>query len=225
MDSAKTSSSRQGARRHDDPLPRGQLRLWLQVGGQRRPARPAPEATRPGVALHRDQPGRDARVPTLAGQGRQRAHARGQPRHERRRRSPGPARVRQPAQWHPARPTAHRQRPQGAVRRAHVVPGQRDGRALAARPSLCRRLREARRDDRSRHEGLRPRPRARPMWLLQLIDAHLRKLGAHGPVPRLRPGRLHLLPLLLREQGRPRQLPRLRRRHGHLHSHRRSDRG
>ena len=46
-----------------------------------------------------------------------------------------------------------------------------------------------------------------------------------GPRPRLRRGGLHLLPCLLRGQGRPRQLPRVRREHGPVHRDRGRGRG
>ena len=93
----------------------------------------APAPARPRLALDRDQRGRPGRVRRLARQGRQRAHVRGQPRHAR----------------HPggARPPRVRNIPRGTalsdlrvangretVRRTDVVPRQRDGRPVAARP-------------------------------------------------------------------------------------------
>ena len=47
------------SRRADPPLPRRQLRLRLQLGGRRRPGRAAPDPARPGLAVDRDQRGRD----------------------------------------------------------------------------------------------------------------------------------------------------------------------
>ena len=63
-----------------------------------------------------------------------------------------------------------------------------------------------------------PPHRARRLRQLRPADADLRRLGGDRPRPRLRRRRLHQRARLLRGDGRrPRQLPRLLRRHGRVH--------
>ena len=200
------------------PLPGRQLRLRLPLGGQRRPAGGASASARPRLALHRDQRGRPARVLVVARQGRQRAHARRQSRHPWHARGARPPGVLEHQGRHGAVRPPRGQRPHRAVRRAHVVPRQRDGRPMAARPPLGRRLRQDRLADRQGAAAGRPRPRARGVRILQRPHADLRRVGAGRAAPHLRRRRLHLVPRVLRgAQRRPRQLPRLGGRHGRLH--------
>ena len=56
--------------RHRDPLPRGQFRVRLSLGGRRRAAREPASPAGSRLALDRDEPGRPARVRGLAGPGR-----------------------------------------------------------------------------------------------------------------------------------------------------------
>ena len=112
-----------------------------------------------------------------------------------------------------------------AVRHQDVVPRQRDGRPVAARPPLRRRLRQARVADGEGDAPARPVGRARGVRLVERAHADLRRVGARRADPHLRRRRLHLVPRLLRgEERRPRQLPRLGGRHGPLHRVRRRDR-
>ena len=112
-----------------------------------------------------------------------------------------------------------------AVRREDVVPRQRDGRPVAARPPLGRRLRQARLAHREGDAPARPVDRARGVRLVERAHADLRRVGARRARAHLRRRRLHLVPRLLRGEGRrPRQLPRLGGRHGPLHRDRRRDR-
>ena len=167
------------ARRLHHPLPRRQLRLRLPLGGLRRPARGAPGAARPGLALDREQRGRARRVRRLAGEGRQRADVRGQPRHPRRaggastcsstRTSARAPRCRTPAIKN-GRVDPHRHQ--------DVVPRQRDGRAVAARPPQRRGLRQDRVADGEGDAPARPRPRARRVRQLERADADLRRRGS-----------------------------------------------
>ncbi len=80
----------------------------------------------------------------------------------------------------PLRP-AHRQRDQRAARRADVVSGQRDGRAMAARPRHGAELRGARIQDRQGDAPDRSRPGAGRVRQFQCADADLRHVGASRP--------------------------------------------
>ena len=178
--------------------PGRQLRLRLQVGGRRRAARPAP--ARLDLAWHStetNQFGLDEFMRWLR-EGRQRADDGRQPRHPRRRRGAGPPRVRQPPRRHrlptSASPTATEpfdiqmwclgNEMDGPWQIGHR-PADDYGK-LAARPlAPC---------------ACRPRPRA---GRLRLAPARRCRPSARGSArccPSLRPGRLHLLPRLLREQ-------------------------
>ena len=106
---------------------------------------------------------------------------------------------------------AGRARAPGTARRTRLVPGQRDGRRVADGPQDRQGVCPARRGDGSGDAALRRRPRAGGLRVEQLLDAHLRHLGADGPGPVLRPGRPHLRSRLLRAaRGRRRLLPGLR---------------
>ena len=114
---------------------------WEDSVGPRE-ERPAP--ARPRLALDRDERGRAARVRVVARQGRQRAHAGGQPRHPRHARGARPAGVLEHRGRHRPVAAPHRERSHRCVRREDLVPRQRDGRPVAARPPLGGRLRQAR---------------------------------------------------------------------------------
>ena len=131
----------------------------------------------------------------------------------------------QPPERHlPVRP-AGEPRGQGAARDPDVVPGQRDGRPLAAGAQDGGGVRAAGRGDGPGHAPVRPRPRARRLRQFPPLDAHVRHLGGDRPRPRLRRRRLHLGARLLRDRGgRPRELPGLVAQHGELHPGRRLDR-
>ena len=72
----------------------------------------------------------------------------------------------------------------GPVRRAHVVPGQRDGRPVADRPQDRLRVRPARRRDRPRDAHGRPGPRARRLRLVRRRHPDVRRVGARSCSPR-----------------------------------------
>ncbi len=168
------------ARRHDHPLPGRQLRLRLPLGGRRRPGERAPDAPRPRLALDRDERGRPARVRALEREGRQRADARGQPRHPRRAGGARPARVHE----HPLRRRRSRE-PAGGERArrrrsacgcgASATRWTARGSSATATPRTTASSRAA---PRRRMRQLRPRPRARRLRQLELADADVRRVGA-----------------------------------------------
>ena len=149
----------------------------------------------------------------VARQGRQRADARRQPRHPRHAGGARPARVRQHPRRHRARRTSAS--PTAATEpfdiRMWCLGNEMDG-PWQLGPPLRRRLRQARRR--------RPRRRcASSTPSLELVvcgisSAHMPTFGEWERVvldAHLRRRRLHLVPRLLRGEGRrPRQLPRLR---------------
>ena len=115
----------------DHALSRRQLRLRLQLGGRRRPGGEPAAPARPRLDVDRAQHVRHQRVHRLVPGGRHRADAGGQPRHARRRCRAQPGRILQPSRRHGAVGPAPRARLGAAARRQVLVPGQRDGRALA----------------------------------------------------------------------------------------------
>ena len=150
----------------------------------------------PGLALTETN---EVGIDEFAGwaQGRQRDHVRGQPRHPRRAGGARPAGIRQPRSGTSLSDLRIANGTPRAVRDPDVVPGQRDGRALADRSPDRPELRQARRHDRPRDAPVDPD--------LELVvcgsscrDADLRRVGASRPRARLRRRRLHLLPRLLR---------------------------
>ena len=83
-------------------------------------------------------------------------------------------------------------RSRGAARDPDVVPGQRDGRAVAAGAQDGGGVRAVGRRDGPGHAAVRPPPGAGRVRQLPPLDADLRHLGGHRPRPRLRRRRLHL---------------------------------
>ena len=175
------------------------------------PREQRPTPARPRLALDRAQRGRHRRVHRAGRQGGRRADARGQPRHARHRRRPrasSSTATRPPAA---AMPTGAPRTAAEPLRREAVVPGQRDGRPLAARPEDRRRVRPDRRRGR---QGDAPR---RP------LDRALRRAAARTPrCRRSAPGRTRCstsrgtspttsrcTPTTTRRTTRPRRLPRL----------------
>ena len=175
----------------------------------------APRKTGPaawtGLAHGRDQRLRPARVHGLVQAGRHRNHGGHQPGHPGSGRGPRDRGVRQPPRRHLLSDLRAKNGAQGPVRHQAVVPGQRDGRAVADRPQDRRRVRPAGRRRRPRPCGSWTRtsnwwPAAAPTpgmptfgaWEQTVLDPHLRRGGLRLP-PRLLPG----------ARRRRRQLPRL----------------
>ncbi len=118
-----------------------------------------PAAPRPRLALDGDQRDRARRVRALAQEGRQRADVRGEPRHARGVREALDvleyANIRSGTSC-PSERIANGAR--RALRHPDVVPGQRDGRPLAARPQDAAGVRAARGQDRAARCGRSTRP-------------------------------------------------------------------
>lgn len=167
--------------RHDGhPLPRLQLRLGIRLARRHRSSDGAITALREGVEVDRAQHLRNRRVP-----GAVRADALdaddGDPsRHSRAGRCPGAHRLHERT-GHDGRWRATRgQRPGGAVRRQALVPRQRDGRALADRPLLGRRVCAAgARDGGDPARGV-ARSRGRRMRTVRSADAEPPALDNHA---------------------------------------------
>ena len=220
---------RQGARRHRPSATRAATSSPA-TAGRTASARASSGPRRLDLAWHSTETNEvgPARVPGLAGQGRQRADARGQPRHPRRRRR------RSTCSSTRTIPSRHRALRRRAVANGRTEPfgvrmwclgNEMDG-PWQLGHRIRRRLRQARAPDRAGDAAARPR-RSSSSSAARSSASHadLRRVGARRARAHLRRRRLHLLPRLLRgERRRPRQLPRLRRRHGPLHRVRRRDR-
>ena len=101
------------------------------------------------------------------------------------------------------------ERPRRPLRRQALVPRQRDGRPVAGRAEDRARVRTAGGRGGQGDAARRPVDRAVRVRQLQLAHADLRRVGGHGPRPRVGRRRLHLAAQLLRP-GRlpgPRRVP------------------
>ena len=144
-------------------------------------------------------------------QGRQRADARGQPRHPRRAGGARPARVHE-------HPLAARRCPSSGSRTGAPSPSASGCGASATRWTGRGSSATARADDYGKLASQTAKAMRQLDPSLELVvcgsleraDADVRRVGAHGARAHLRRRRLHLLPRLLRgDRRRPRQLPRV----------------
>ena len=123
-----------GARRHGGPLPGRQLRVGLPLGGRGRAGRPAAGAAEPRVAHPRAEPVRSRRIHPTGRPCRGRADARREPRDTGRGRGASTSWSTPTIRAAPPSPTSASRTARDPSWRPDVVPRQRDGRPMAARP-------------------------------------------------------------------------------------------
>ena len=172
-----------------------------------------------GLAVDRAQHLRYGRIRQAMPQTRLAADARGQSRHRLAGRGAGLGRVLQLAERHPIRGRTRRQWQRRALRRADLVPRQRDGRPLATRPCARRPVRHPRPAGGHDDEDLRPVHRHRCLRFLREPDAHVPRVGPSGARTPRRPRRLREPAPLRRQPGRQQ-----RRLSCDLEQHRQADR-